>query len=222
MGFRGDCLSLEEGAGLLLQAYGLGINFWDTSEDYGTQIHIAHALRKLPRDQVVISSKVNLPVKPVDAMLDELEIKCLDILLIHDVELGEIDEAKATLESCQAEKALGRIRTLGISTHDLEVADLVGTWSEVEVLMLPINFSGYCLPDRPIKGGLTYMMQAAEKAWRSGKGIVGMKVMGWGTLTNDPQAAISFVAGLGYVHSLCIGMRSTTEIMQNSRLVNLG
>ena len=70
MGFRGDCLSPEEGAGLLLQAYGLGINFWDTSEDYGTQIHIAHALRKLPRDQVVISSKVNLPVKPVDAMLD--------------------------------------------------------------------------------------------------------------------------------------------------------
>lgn len=87
--------------------------------------------------------------------------------------------------------------------------------------MLPINSSGYCLPESPIKSGLENMLRTAEKAWRLGKGIVAMKVMGWGTLADDPQAAISFVARLGYVHSMCIGMRNVGEIIQNNDLVNM-
>ncbi len=63
------------------------------------------------------------------------------------------------------------------------------------------------------------MLLAAQKGWEAGIGIVAMKVMGQGTLAHDPQAAISYVAGLGYVHSLCIGMRNTDEIIQNHKLV---
>ena len=63
------------------------------------------------------------------------------------------------------------------------------------------------------------MLAAAQKAAGLGKGIVAMKVMGLGTLADDPKAAISFVARLPYVHSLCIGMRSLSEIEQNARLV---
>jgi hypothetical protein len=46
-----------------------------------------------------------------------------------------------------------------------------------------------------------------------------MKVMGCGTFADDPQAAIAFVARLPYVHSLCIGMRSFTEIDENVELL---
>jgi aryl-alcohol dehydrogenase-like predicted oxidoreductase len=54
----------------------------------------------------------------------------------------------------------------------------------------------------------------AEKTWRSGKGIIAMKVMGCGELAHDPQAEINFVDGLPFVHSLVIGMRSLAEIEQ--------
>jgi aryl-alcohol dehydrogenase-like predicted oxidoreductase len=197
------------------------VNYWDTSEDYGTQQHIAEALRKLPRDQVVISSKINLPGKTIDAMLEELGTSYLDILFIHDVELSDLEEARATLVALQREKAVGRIWASGISTHDSGAAGAAADWPEVEVLMLPFNPSGYFLPESSIKDGLKNMLLAAEKTSILGKGIVAMKVMGWGTLAHDPEAAISFVTRLDYVHSLCIGMRNVEEIIQNNDLVNM-
>jgi hypothetical protein len=33
------------GARLLVEAYDRGVNFWDTSDDYGTHLHVGRALR---------------------------------------------------------------------------------------------------------------------------------------------------------------------------------
>jgi aryl-alcohol dehydrogenase-like predicted oxidoreductase len=49
-----------------------------------------------------------------------------------------------------------------------------------------------------------------------GKGIIAMKVLGSGLLSDDPASAIAFVAGLPQVDTLCIGMRSWPEIEANA------
>jgi len=219
MGPQSDKMSPEEGAALLVHAFKQGVFFWDTSDDYGTHPHVAHALRQAPRDQVVICSKTETPDKPIESILQELETDYLDILLLHGFDSSKVSEARETLKSWQQHKASGKVRALGLSTHSATVADLVGQWPKVEVLMLPINSTGYCLPDLSIEGGVEQMMAAAEKAFKLGKGIVAMKVMGCGTLAHDPEAAISFVTKLPYVHSLCIGMRTRAEIDQNVRLI---
>jgi aryl-alcohol dehydrogenase-like predicted oxidoreductase len=219
MGPQSDKMSPEEGAALLLHAFKQGVFFWDTSDDYGTHAHVAHALRQLPRNEVVICSKTETPDKPIESILEELETDYLDILLLHGFDSGTVSAARETLKSWQPHKTSGKVRALGLSTHSAMVADLVSEWPEIEVLMLPINSTGYCLPDLSIEGGVEQMMSAAEKAFKLGKGIVAMKVMGCGTLAHDPEAAISFVAKLPYVHSLCIGMRTQAEIDQNVLLV---
>lgn len=219
MGPQSDELSPEEGAALLLHAFKQGVFFWDTSDDYGTHAHVAHALRRIPREQVVICTKTETPERPIDEILQELETDYLDILLVHGFDSSEADGLRETLKSWQRLKTSGKARALGLSTHSAKVIDLVSEWPEVEVLMLPINSTGYCLPDLTIEGGVEQMMAAAEKAYKLGKGIVAMKVMGCGTLAHDPEEAISFVSRLPYVHSLCIGMRSVAEIDQNVRLI---
>jgi len=219
MGPQSDEMLPEEGAALLAHAFEQGVFFWDTSDDYGTHAHVAHALRQVPREQVVICSKTETPDKPIESILEELETDYLDILLLHGFDSSEVSEAREILRSWQQHKASGRVRALGLSTHSARVADLVSDWPEVEVLMLPVNSTGYCLPDLSIEGGVEQMMAAAEKAFELGKGIVAMKVMGCGTLAHDPEAAISFVTKLTYVHSLCIGMRNVAEIDQNVRLI---
>jgi aryl-alcohol dehydrogenase-like predicted oxidoreductase len=215
MGPQGDDISAAAGAELLLYALEQGIYFWDTADEYGSHPHIAQALRQIPRDRVVICSKLDLPVKPVEHVLEDLDTDYLDILLVHDVSLQDTQDARDTIKSWQSNKRRGKIRALGLSTHYAEVARLAAEWPEVEVLMLPINSTGVCLPDYPIVGGIENMKAAAAKAWDAGKGIIAMKVMGCGVLTDDPAAAISHVANLPYVHSLCIGMRSRDEIDQN-------
>jgi aryl-alcohol dehydrogenase-like predicted oxidoreductase len=219
MGPQSDKMSPADGAALLLHAFEQGVYFWDTSDDYGTHEHVAHALRRIPRDRVVICSKTESRDKPIESILKELKTDYLDILLLHGYDSSETDAAKEALRSWQERKASGKVRALGLSTHSAKVADFAGEWPEAEVLMLPINPTGYCLPDLSIEGGIQQMMAAAEKAFNVGKGIVAMKVMGCGTFADDPEAAISFVVRLPYVHSLCIGMRSLSAIDQNVRLL---
>ncbi len=219
MGPQSDQMSPEQGSALLLHALKQGVFFWDTSDDYGTHEHVAAALRRIPRDQVVICSKTENRDKPIENILEELKTDYLDILLLHGYDSSETDAAKEVLRSWAKHKASGKVRALGISTHSAMVADVAGEWPEAEVLMLPINPTGYCLPDLSVEGGMEQMMAAAEKAFGLGKGIIAMKVMGCGTFADDPEAAISFVARLPYVHSLCIGMRSLSEIDQNVRLL---
>ena len=86
--------------------------------------------------------------------------------------------------------------------------------------MLPINMIGYCLPNQPIEGGIARMKTVAKKARAIGKGIIAMKVMGFGTLTDNPREAIEHVARLPYVDSLCIGMRNQVEIDQNVKILS--
>ncbi len=182
MGERGDGLAVEVGAGLLQWAYERGVNFWDTSEDYGTQAHIAGALEQVNRQQVVICSKLNLPVKPVGSVLEELRTDYVDILLVHDVSLAGWEAAQQALNSWQSEKAAGKVRAAGISTHSALVAELACECPEVEVLMLPLNKAGVCLPGQPVEGGMEKMKSAAQRASLKGKGVVAMKVLGYGSL----------------------------------------
>jgi uncharacterized protein len=221
LGERFEHMSIPDGADLLLYAHQRGITSWDTSEDYGTHEHVAHALRLLPRDQVVISTKLNLPNHPLDHLLEELGTDYIDILFVHGVEVDHLDEARAALIRWQKEKARGRIRAAGISTHSALVAEQVYRWPEVEVMMLPINMTGDLIPGQEIEGGMDRMKSAAQSANAARRMIIAMKVLGFGVLANRPREAIEHVASLPYVDTLVIGMKNKAEIDQNIKFLGL-
>jgi aryl-alcohol dehydrogenase-like predicted oxidoreductase len=219
MGYQADNMSPSEGSDLLLYALERGVRFWDTSDDYGTHEHVANALSRVSREEVVISTKTKSADAPAGTLLRELGTDYIDILFAHDIGSGHMGEARRVLAACQEDRAKGSVRALGIATHSAVVADIACELPEVEVLMLPINSTGYCVKGIQIEGGVGAMMEAAEKAFSHGKGVVAMKIMGCGTLAGDPGSAISYVNNLHYVHSLCIGMRSAAEVDQNVRLL---
>jgi hypothetical protein len=114
------------------------------------------------------------------------------------------------------------VRALGLATHSAQIARLAADWPEVDVMLLPINRTGVCTSECRIEDGdVQSMLVAARRAWERGKGIVAMKVMGCGAYAAEPRAAISYVARLPTVHSLCIGMRSLREVKENVRWLAL-
>jgi uncharacterized protein len=222
MGPLSDHLSPQQGATLLLQALDRGVSFWDTSDDYGTHPHLACALRRVQREQVTVATKLREPGTTVEKVLDELGTAYLDILFVHEVSLVGIDMARDMARAWQEEVERGRVRTVGFSTHSVQVTRLAAGWPEVGVLMVPINPTGVCTSDSSIEDGdVEQMLDAARLACEAGKGIVAMKVMGCGSLADRPAQAISFAARLPYVHSLCISMRSWAEVQGNAELLAL-
>ena len=83
-------LGLEGLSALLQQSYELGINFWGTADQYGSHEHIAHALKNVPRDKVVIATKTNshsgrAVARDIDRFSRELNTDVLDVVLLHCV-----------------------------------------------------------------------------------------------------------------------------------------
>ena len=121
---------------LLHRAFDLGINVFDTSPDYGSgrsERLIGEALRELPRDQVVVSTKLPLaaappgtPVTParpealapaVEASLRRLRTDYLDVLLTAVADVPEhfatvVDELFPVLDRLSRQ---GKVRFLGSS-----------------------------------------------------------------------------------------------------------
>ncbi len=216
MGPHGDDLSPAVGAELLHQAFPLGVTFWDTSDDYGTHPHVARALQRVPREGVVLASKTTEAEGAVARILADLGTDYLDMLFMHGVDLDWIEAAHQGLRLLQASREAGRVRAVGLSTHSAAVAREAASWPEVEVLMLPLNRTGICLPDYWIEdGGIEAMLPAARQAAAVGKGVIAMKVYGCGTLAGEGREALAFAARLPFVHSLCIGIRSVEDLQQN-------
>ncbi len=208
-------MTAESGAALLLQAWRRGITFWDTADDYGSHPHVARALEQIPREQVIVASKKTTAQGSVERILDELGTSYLDVLFLHDVALAEVDAARDELLELRKEKETGRVRALGLSTHSAAVARLAVEWPEVEALMLPLNRTGLCTDFYIEDGGIQEMLVAGQEAAAAGKGVVAMKVYACGAFAGEGQGALSFAAGLPFVHSLCIGIRKIEEIELN-------
>ncbi|HEV8643675.1 MAG TPA: aldo/keto reductase, partial [Methylomirabilota bacterium] len=75
------------GARLLAEAYEVGVNFWDTSDDYGTHPHVRQALKEIGRDDVVVATKTYAATalgarRSVTRALRELGVGAVDLFLL--------------------------------------------------------------------------------------------------------------------------------------------
>ena len=71
-------LTEEQSAGLIHEAFDLGVNFIDTAPSYGTEGVVGKALKTLPRDKIVVATKAQIgrngnfvPAERVVASLDK-------------------------------------------------------------------------------------------------------------------------------------------------------
>jgi len=127
LGMRGDAGAEDHAVRLIKQALDLGVNFFDTAQNYGTEGVVGKAIAGLPRDRVVISSKKTLPTaddpKPAATIVDGLEksLKLLgtdyiDIYHLHGVEPKDYEFAQSRLiEPMRRLQEQGKIRFVGVT-----------------------------------------------------------------------------------------------------------
>jgi aryl-alcohol dehydrogenase-like predicted oxidoreductase len=127
----------DQVAGAIRTAYDLGINFFDTADAYGDGLAesvLGETLRQLPRDKVIIATKVFNHYSPdgtrypdlsrahimerCEASLVRLRTDYIDLYLLHFYDqLTPLAEVAGAMESLQAQ---GKIRHYGVSNFSVE------------------------------------------------------------------------------------------------------
>ncbi|HZJ57510.1 MAG TPA: aldo/keto reductase [Clostridia bacterium] len=213
-------LSLEDGAAVIKRAAGLGVNFIDTADLYGTYPYIKEALRDFPN--LVISSKSyaydsKTAEETLNRALKGIGRDYIDCFLLHEQE-GPLTlkghwEAIEYLSRC---KERGLIRGIGISTHHVAGVRAAAITPEIDIIHPIINYRGIGIVD----GNLNDMEQAIALAWANGKGIYAMKSLGGGHLIPNFQKAFDYILNFPYTHSVAVGMQRCEEVEINVDIFN--
>ncbi len=197
---------------LLLYGYDHGLRFFDAADSYGSHPHVAAALKQLPRDKVTIMTKSDTrDPQQMRANLDryrrELGTDYIDIVLMHCMTEGDwTEQYKATMDVLSEAKAKGIIRAHGCSCHTIEALRAAAKSPWVEVDLVRINPIGSHMDADP-----DTVISVIRQMKSSGKGIVGMKVLGQGDLRNRQSEAIKYALSLNLLDAFTIGAESKGE-----------
>jgi aryl-alcohol dehydrogenase-like predicted oxidoreductase len=112
---------------LVREALDLGVNLFDTAAVYGTEAVLGRALKKVPRDRIVIATKAWVPrgaggsaaaraVASLDCSLSQLDTDYIDVFQLHGVSPAAYERACEVIAPALAkEREKGKLRHLGVT-----------------------------------------------------------------------------------------------------------
>jgi aryl-alcohol dehydrogenase-like predicted oxidoreductase len=205
-------------------AYDSGIRFFDCADSYGTHPYAAKALKEIPREKYILSSKIWVsqggipePERPdadivVDRFRKELNTDYIDLVQIHCMTSKSwTDEYKRQMDILENLKAKNIIRGHGVSVHSLQAMEAAAASPWVDVIHVRINPYGASMDSKDP----AQVLPLIEKLHKYGKGVIGMKIIGGGNLKNDSEKinqSLKFVLGLGTVDMIIIGFENPEQI----------
>ncbi|MEN8174165.1 MAG: aldo/keto reductase [Pseudomonadota bacterium] len=221
---------------LVRNALGMGINLIDTSEYYGTETLVGRAIRTVPRETLVLSSKKLVwegkrRITPrmlragLQASLRRLGTGYMDIYHLHGVRPKDYGYAAETLQpELSRLKDEGKIRCAGISEHYSEdprhqmlqqaVAD--DCW---DVVMLGFGLTNSTarervLPAAMARGTSVLAMAAASRSSRDDRRRLQFLVHADGA-TSLTDAAYRYCAHEPGIHSVLFGTGNARHLEEN-------
>jgi aryl-alcohol dehydrogenase-like predicted oxidoreductase len=212
-------LSLAEGVSVMTRAWELGVNFFDTAELYESQVYIG-GLPSHIRHEAVIATKsyaetADKMKSAVHKALREMKLDVIPIFLLHEQETAlTLKGHWRALEVLLEYKQKGLIKTVGLSTHTIEITRLMRIYHELECVFSMFNIEGYGIKD----GSQIQMEHELEKAYNAGKGVYLMKVLGGGKLLNRAREALEYAIKFPYAHAVAVGMKHVDEVEWNVSL----
>jgi aryl-alcohol dehydrogenase-like predicted oxidoreductase len=197
---------------LLLNGYDHGLRFFDAADSYGSHPHVAEALKHVQRDKVTVLTKSwARDAAGMRADLDrfrrELGTDYLDVCLMHCVtEADWTDRFRGAMDTLSEAKQKGIVRAHGCSCHSIEALRAAAKSPWVEIDLARINPVGAFMDADPatVVGVLKEMKTA-------GKAVVGMKILGQGTLRTRQDEAIKYALSLNLLDAFTIGAESKQE-----------
>jgi aryl-alcohol dehydrogenase-like predicted oxidoreductase len=197
---------------LLLNGYDHGLRFFDSADSYGSHPHVAEALKHVQRDKVTVITKT-WARDPATARADldrfrrELGTDYLDVCLMHCVtEADWTDRYKGVMDVLSEAKQKGAIRAHGCSCHSIEALRAAAKSPWVEIDLARINPVGAYMDADPAT-----VVSVLKEMKTAGKAVVGMKILGQGTLRNRQDEGIKYALSLGILDAFTIGAESREE-----------
>ncbi len=206
-------LGIRGVADLFKAGYDMGVNFWDSADQYGSHPHLKAALKSVPREKVVILTKTHASTeKEMRADLDrfrrELGTDYLDILLLHCMmDDNWPSQKKGAMDVISEAREKGIVRTHGVSCHTLGALKTAAATPWVQVDLARINPAGVAMDADP-----KTVVSVLRQMKAAGKGVIGMKVFGVGRLRDRADECLQYVSSLDCVDCFTIGFESHAEL----------
>ena len=183
---------------VLLRAFDLGVNFFDTARKYayGKNEELVGKAFRGKRDKVLIQTKVKLTSSEkqnremVEASLRSLRTDYADVLLAHSLKKPEHVNNPATISFLKDMKKEGKARFTGFSSHT-DMASLLraaAKGGDHDVALVSYNFTHS-----------NELKEAIASAVKSGIGVVAMKTQAGGYKAEDMAGLSPHQAALKYV-----------------------
>ena len=205
-------LGIDGLSDLLVHGYERGLRFFDAADSYGSHPAVARALKRLPREKVTVLTKSDTRDpdgmrRDLDRYRRELQTDYIDVVLMHDMtEPDWTTRFRRTMDVLSEAKEKGTIRAHGCSCHTIGAlrAAAASPWVDVDLARINPISSHMDADPATVTGVLRQMKQ-------SGKGVVGMKILGQGDLRTRQDEALSFALSLGVLDAMTIGAENLNE-----------
>jgi uncharacterized protein len=142
-------LQTDEAVKILRHAFDKGITFYDTANMYlDSEPKIGQALSPV-RDKIVIATKTIMRDavglrKNLEQSLRKLKTDYIDLYQFHQVandeEWGKITKDNGALSAADKAKKEGKIRFLGVTSHNLQMAIKLVKTGLFDTIQFPFNF----------------------------------------------------------------------------------
>lgn len=212
-----DGMGLHGLADWLEAAYDQDVNFWDSADQYGTHPHLREALKRIPREKVVILTKTHARTEAqmkadLDRFRRELGTDYLDIVLLHNMQSSSWpEERRGAMDALSQAKEDGLVRMHGVSCHRLGALKAAARTDWVEIDLARINLAGVIMD-----GSLGEVVPVLQEMKSKGKVVMGMKIIGAGRLSDQVDDCLQFALAQEFVDCFTIG---TQDIPQFEDLV---
>jgi aryl-alcohol dehydrogenase-like predicted oxidoreductase len=206
-------LGVSAFAGLLVQSYESGVTFWETADQYGAHAHLKEAMRQVGRQNVQVLTKTHAQTAAeaeadLNRFLAELGTDYIDILLLHNRQSATwTKECEGAMQYLADAKRRGVIRAHGVSCHTLEALRLAAQTPWVDVDLARINPSGILMDSDPAT-----VISVLREMKSAGKGVIGMKILGEGRLSDQVDMAIQHAVKLDCIDGFTIGFTSRAQL----------
>lgn len=181
-------ISFDSAKEILLHAYNIGINFFDTARFYtDSEEKIGYALSDV-RDKIYIATKTAAQNaddfwKDLNTSLNNMKTDYIDIYQFHNPSFcPKPNDGTGLYEAMLEAKAQGKIRFIGLTNHRLAVAQEAIDSGLYDTIQFPFC---YLATDKDIA--------IVENCKKNNLGFIAMKGLSGGLITNS-AAAYAFMA----------------------------
>ena len=206
-------LGIKGLADMLYAGTDLGVVFWDSADMYGSHPHLKEALKRVPREKVVILTKTLASTEQemkddLDRFRKEIGVDYIDIMLLHNMQKKNWPEIKAgAMNILSQAREDGIIKAHGVSCHTIEALKTAADTDWVQVDMARINYEGVIMDAK-----VPVVVDVLKKMKASGKAIIRMKILGNGQLSNNVDECLQFVLAQDYVDCFSIGVENYDQL----------